>query len=305
MSTISSTTSAHRAVAVREHQHRLGAFAFNVHAVIHAHQRHQLAAVLHHMAAVRKLDLAGVDLLEPSDQRERHSLGLGRAGAEHQQRGRVFVVGGVASLGGFSQRPPARRRRSPSDCATPFGSTIMITEPSPRMVLPDNMGMWRSLLDSGFTTISSVWNTLSTTRPKLWLPTCVTTMIASLDIALGFDAEQSAQARQRQQFVAQAQHRGVLDALNPVFAAGAHPHQLDHGNLRDRETVAAGRDDQGRDDRERERDLDGEARVRRRRPTSHRWCRRSDRYCCVPRPCRRRGRKRWSLWRRWRSRARI
>ena len=58
----------------------------------------------------------------------------------------------------------------------PFGSTIMITEPSPRMVLPENMAMWRSLLDIGLTTISSVWNTLSTTTPKVRLPTWVTTI---------------------------------------------------------------------------------------------------------------------------------
>ena len=56
----------------------------------------------------------------------------------------------------------------PSDCAMPFGSRIMITEPSPRMVLPENIVMWRSLVDTGLTTISSVWNTPSTTMPKLW-----------------------------------------------------------------------------------------------------------------------------------------
>ena len=44
----------------------------------------------------------------------------------------------------------------PNDCAMPFGSMIMITEPSPRMVLPENIAIWRSLLDIGFTTISSV-----------------------------------------------------------------------------------------------------------------------------------------------------
>ncbi len=59
----------------------------------------------------------------------------------------------------------------PSAWAAPFGSMIMITEPSPRMVLPENMAMWRSLLDIGLTTISSVWNTPSTTMPKVWLPT--------------------------------------------------------------------------------------------------------------------------------------
>ena len=60
--------------------------------------------------------------------------------------------------------------------ATPFGSMIMITEPSPRMVLPQNTGMLRSRLDIGLTTISSVWKTPSTTMPKVWLPTCITTM---------------------------------------------------------------------------------------------------------------------------------
>ena len=36
--------------------------------------------------------------------------------------------------------------------------------------------MWRSLLDIGLTTISSVWNTPSTSIPKVCLPTWVTTM---------------------------------------------------------------------------------------------------------------------------------
>ena len=52
----------------------------------------------------------------------------------------------------------------------------MITEPSPRMVLPENIAMLRNFLDIGFTTISSVWNTLSTTTPNDWLPNSMTTM---------------------------------------------------------------------------------------------------------------------------------
>ena len=36
--------------------------------------------------------------------------------------------------------------------------------------------MWRSFVDIGLTTISSVWNTPSTTMPKVWLPTWVTTI---------------------------------------------------------------------------------------------------------------------------------
>ena len=63
---------------------------------------------------------------------------------------------------------------------------------------------------------------------------------------------------QRQQLVAQAKHGGVLDALDAVFGVGARPHQFDHGQLRDRKAVAGGFHDQGRDDGERQRDLDGD-----------------------------------------------
>src|SRR3954462_10785848 len=70
----------------------------------------------------------------------------------------------------------AEEPAAPSALAMPLGSMIMMTAPSPRMVLPENMSMWRSLVDIGLTTISSVWNTPSTTMPKVWLPTCVTTM---------------------------------------------------------------------------------------------------------------------------------
>ncbi len=51
-----------------------------------------------------------------------------------------------------------------------FGSMIMMTLPSPRMVLPENMLTWRSRLDIGFTTISSVRNTLSTSTPNSRAP---------------------------------------------------------------------------------------------------------------------------------------
>ena len=72
------------------------------------------------------------------------------------------------------------------------------------------------------------------------------------------DLQQLLQMHQRQQLVAQAQDRGVLDALDAVFGVGAGPHQLDHGQLRDRKAVAGGFHDQGRDDGERQRDLDGD-----------------------------------------------
>ena len=73
----------HRAAVVGEHQDRLRALRLDVDPV-HLHQRHQLLAVLHHVAAVTEFDLVGGDLFQPGDEAERHRLGLGRAGAEHQ-----------------------------------------------------------------------------------------------------------------------------------------------------------------------------------------------------------------------------
>ena len=120
--------------------------------------------------------------------------------------------------------------------------------------------MWRSLLDIGLTTISSVWNTLSTTMPKVCAPTWVTTMKPFSGIALSPSSLSSAgQARQRQELVAQPQHRGVLDALDAMLGLGVHAHQLDHRELRDGEALAARFHDQRRDDGERQRNLDGEA----------------------------------------------
>src|SRR5260363_471698 len=62
---------AHRASLVGEHQDRLRARGLHRDA-FHLHQRHQLIAVLHHVAAIGDLDLVGRDLLQPRDERQRH-----------------------------------------------------------------------------------------------------------------------------------------------------------------------------------------------------------------------------------------
>ncbi len=157
---------AHRAARVGEHQQRLRAFLAHAHVLADAHQRHQLPAILHEMTAVREFDLLAVDLFQPRDQRERHGLRLLRAGAEHEQRNRLSRPGS-ACCGLLGRVRRLRRPAVPTVCAMPFGSMIMITEPSPRIVLPENIAMWRSLVDIGFTTISSVWNTPSTTMPNV------------------------------------------------------------------------------------------------------------------------------------------
>ena len=83
--------------------------------------------------------------------------------------------------------------------------------------------------------------------------------VAGSGVAAVVDAEQFGQPRQRHQLVAQAQHRRAVDAFDAVVAAAARAHQFDHRHLRDGEAVAAGLDDQRGDDRQRQRDLDGEA----------------------------------------------
>ena len=142
----------------------------------------------------------------------------------------------------------------------PFGSMIMITEPSPRMVVPENTAMWRSFDDIGLMTISSVWKTPSTTMPNTWLPTWVTTTKPFVVVAVA-EAQDFLQVHQRQQLVAQPQHRRVLDALDAVLAAVAGAHQFEHRKLRNGEALAAGLDDERRDDRQRQRDFDGEGRA--------------------------------------------
>src|SRR6185503_8762439 len=72
------------------------------------------------------------------------------------------------------------------------------------------------------------------------------------------DLQELLQMDQRQQLVAQTQHRRVLDALDAVLRVGAGTDQLDHRELRDREAVTGGFDDQRGDDRQRQRDLDGD-----------------------------------------------
>ena len=75
------------------------------------------------------------------------------------------------------------------------------------------------------------------------------------------DLQELLQVHQRQQLVAQPQDRGVLDALDAVLGIGTRPHQFDHGQLGNRKAVAGGFHDQRGDDRQRQRDLDGDRRA--------------------------------------------
>ncbi|MND85445.1 hypothetical protein D3C80_773710 [compost metagenome] len=71
--------------------------------------------------------------------------------------------------------------------------------------------------------------------------------------------QQALQRHQRQQPLAQAQHRGLLDCLDVAARGAAGADQFDDRRLGQGEPLAARLDDQGRDDGQGQRDADGEA----------------------------------------------
>ncbi len=154
---------------------------------------------------------------------------------------------------------------------TPLGSTIMITRPSPRMVDPEKCSMLRSAPGSGFTTISSVRSTESTSMPNLNPRARMTMTKPSVLFGRGArltilvdgrgELQDRAQIDDRQQAVARAQHRRVLDELDRVRPARLHLEKLVHGGLRDGEVLAVDADDEGTQDGEGERDLQREHRA--------------------------------------------
>jgi len=138
---------------------------------------------------------------------------------------------------------------------------IMITAPSPRMVLPENMSMWRSLVDIGLTTISSVWNTPSTTMPKVWLPTWVTTMKP-------FSGSEEEPSSILSSFFRCISGNSLLRSRNTAVSLMRSMRCSELARARTSSTtascgmakrVAGGFHDQRRDDGERQRDLDGDA----------------------------------------------
>ncbi len=135
-----------------------------------------------------------------------------------------------------------------------------MTEPSPRIVLPLNIVMWRRIGATGLTTISSVSNTRSTMMPSMFAPTCATTMVEASPVLSSSSSSArftSGSSRSR------SRSTGVSLICSITLAAAESPgrtgaHQFDDADLRNRKSLAAGFDHQGRDDREGERDFDRE-----------------------------------------------
>ena len=220
--------------------------------------------------------------------------GLEFAGRRRGTAGRRLIVG-------------MRRRCADSSCAAAWigavdlaggvRQAVGIQDHDDAAVAQDGVagieGVPRRIGATGLTTISSVSKTRSTTMPKVLAPTWATITKRSVGRAFGCKAQRAAQRHQRQQPVAQAQHRRCVDGFDARFRAVGNADQLDDIELRNGEALPRRFHDQRRDDRQGQRNLDQEGRAAARPPTSARWCRRCVRYWCAPRPCRRRGRKRW------------
>ena len=240
----------------RSENTRIGcAPSFRAGFAVDAQQRHQLIAILHQMAAVGDFDPAAIDLLEPGDERQRHGLRLLRAGAEQQERNGV-LVGVILGLSKSGSR--LRRRRG---AAERLGDAVRIDDHDDRAVAEDGgtgehrdvPQLRRHRLDHDFLGMQHA------------VDHGAENLAADLDnhdeavvAVVVAEPQRFIQMNERQQLVAQPQHRRVLDPLDAVLAAAAGAHQFEHGELRDGEALAAGLDDQRRDDGKRQRDLDGE-----------------------------------------------
>ena len=158
----------------------------------------------------------------------------------------------------------ARLAASPESLIMParparlLASRISATRPSPMRVAPAYRLIPRSCLPSGLTTISSVSSMSSTTRPNWRSSACSTAMnvVSCVDLLA---AELLAQVDQRQQRAAQPVDRGALDVLQALGSLlPVEAHQLQQVDLRDREHVLVTADEERRDDRQRQRDLDAD-----------------------------------------------
>ena len=76
------------------------------------------------------------------------------------------------------------------------------------------------------------------------------------------ELQQFLELNERQQLVAQPQHRRVLDAFDVMLAAVGGAHQFQDGKLRYGKALGAGFDDERGDDRQRQRYFDRECRSR-------------------------------------------
>ncbi len=190
-------------------------------------------------------------LFQAGDEPERDRLGLGRAGAEHQQRGgllaRSDVVRAVLVVHVMGRGAGGAER---------LGDAVGVDDHDDRAVAQDGIArehvdvtqLGRHRLDHDFFGVEHA------------VDHDAEGLAADLrhhdEAVLGIgdgavvDLQELLEVDQRQQLVAQPEDRGVLDALDAVLGVGAGADQLDHRELRDGKTIAGGFHDQGGDDRQ-------------------------------------------------------
>ena len=212
------------------------------------------------MATAGELDVPAVHLLEASHQRKRHGFEFGGAGPEHQQRHRLGV--GLGRFG-IDRRLRDLRRADPDR----LRDAVRVDDHDHRPVAQDGIAgehrdaaqLGRHRLDHDFFGVEhGVHHDPERLAADLNDDDEALFRLASRGTG---NCQQLVEARQRQQFVAQAEHRRVPDALDPVLGIVLGADQLDHAKLRNREAVAARLHDQRRYNGERQRDLDAEART--------------------------------------------
>ncbi len=244
---------------------------------VHRDQRHQLAAVLHDPAVVRRARWSRAR----SPPAARPAPAAPPSGTPEPARNSSSGTcrprrSGCASSPGVGGSPSPQMPH----LAGRLGDAVGIEDHDHAAVAQDGVArehrMWRRIGATGFTTISSVSNTRSTMMPKV------------LGADLGHDDEgvvlvaspspsvSSSLSRSETSGSSRSRRRRTgapLMLLDLQLAVRRRAHQLDHADLRDREALARAFDDQGRDDGQRQRDLDGEA---------SRPCPRSERSSTVP-----------------------
>src|SRR6266851_3820008 len=251
---------AHRVLAIGEDEDGLAARLADGAAGIDGDERHQLAAVLHDRLLVRVLDTLELDLLEPGDEGQRHCLRPFAAGAEQQE------AGTLAAAAGTRHRLLANAALLDGDVAARRRDAVGIENHDDAAVAQDGIAGEhgdvaqdrRDRLDDDFLGVEdaidddaeAVGADLSDDDEGL----------AAL-FARRAELEQALQRDERQQPVAQAQHRRVVHLLDAVLRIRRGAHQLDDADLRDGEFLAGALDDERRDDGEGERDLDDEGRA--------------------------------------------
>ena len=137
---------------------------------------HQLATILDQRRPPTPFDLGGIRYPSRArDQREsgHHALRVSPPpfSARKTSRGRRFVVVALLPTSSSAAYDPHRTGYHPNLCPTIFAIAVGIddqtpTAPSRGRCCPENIGIWRSLVAIGLTTISSVWKTPSTRIPR-------------------------------------------------------------------------------------------------------------------------------------------